>query len=319
MLNRDFTKTNSDYFKKNVVAVSIFSAFLVLGLLVIAIFGFNGNFEMKGYYEFSVNVTESTDYYKYGKVIEKTVDDFGGDFDNLLEVGEGDNTQLVVRYLKPLSQEKQDKIEEKLVEKLEISVDDINEHYYVKPVAKSADYIFTAMAILIIVALSSVFAYFRHNGACAITVILACALGTLSFLSISSILRLSVGLSYFAMLLILNVMLIYFALELFENMHNERWLGNRDFEQALNSAVKLSKTRQLFISIAVEAIGLLLVLFATSTLKYVAINVMFMAVIMLTFAWYVIPFIWSVFITKCRIKEYKVKATEVEDIKEENE
>ena len=80
MLNRDFTKTNSNYFKKNVVAVSIFSAFLVLGLLVIAIFGFNGNFEMKGYYEFSVNVTESTDYYKYGKVIEKTVDDFGGDF-----------------------------------------------------------------------------------------------------------------------------------------------------------------------------------------------------------------------------------------------
>ena len=318
MLNRDFTKSNKHYFAKNKIALIAIAVFLTIGLLVAAIFGFNGNFEMKGYYEFSINITEGTDYYKYGKVIENVVDDFGGDFDNLVEVGVGDNTQLVVRYMKAFSAENEAKMEAKLAEKLEISLEDISESNHVLPAAKSTDYIFTAMAILILVALSSLFAYFRHNGASAITIILTCALGTLSFLSMSAILRLSIGLSYFAMLLILNVILIYFALDLFENMRNESWLGNRDFAQALKSSVKISKSRQLFISIAVEAIGLLLVLFATSTLKYVAINVMFMAVVMLAFAWYVIPFIWSVFITKCKIKEYKVKASDVEDLKEED-
>jgi hypothetical protein len=37
-----------------------------------------------------------------------------------------------------------------------------------------------------------------------------------------------------------------------------------------------------------------------------------MAVILLAVALYVIPFVWSVFITRCRQREYKIKPTSVE-------
>ena len=65
-------------------------------------------------------------------------------------------------------------------------------------------------------------------------------------------------------------------------------------------------------------LGILFVVFGTNPLKYVSLNLMFMAVVLLACAWYVIPFVWSVFITKCKNKEYQVKASTVEDLKEEN-
>jgi len=61
------------------------------------------------------------------------------------------------------------------------------------------------------------------------------------------------------------------------------------------------------------AIGMLLVLFATTSIKYVSLNILFMAVILLASAWYVVPFVWSALITLCKVKVYKVKATKVEE------
>ena len=61
MLNRDFTKSNKNYFSKNKIWLISLITFLVVGILVAVIFGMNTNFELKGHYEFTVNVTEKAD------------------------------------------------------------------------------------------------------------------------------------------------------------------------------------------------------------------------------------------------------------------
>ena len=44
--------------------------------------------------------------------------------------------------------------------------------------------------------------------------------------------------------------------------------------------------------------GLLFVIAAPLALKYVSLNIMFIAVVALATAWYVVPFFWSIFISK---------------------
>jgi len=307
MLNRDFTKTNKDYFKKNKVWLISIVAVIIVGVLFAVIFGMNSNFELKGYYEFSVSITEKTDASKCSDEIKNIVNSYGANFDSVAIVGEGDTAEIIVRYMDQLSEEKQAELNAKIVAELGEDVTEVENHIFVKKIVKSTDYIFTACAILIMLALTCVFAYFRYNGASAITILLTSVVGTLLFMSVGSILRLSVGMSYFAMLVILNMLLIYKQIDLFENMRNESWLGSKDYSQALSSAMKNSRFKQTFVCVATSALGLLMVLFATSPIKYVSINVIFMAVVLLVSLWYIVPFVWSVFITKCNVKPYKVK------------
>lgn len=313
MLKRDFTKSNKEYFAKNKITLISIALFLIVGVLIAAIFGFNQNFELKGYYEFSINVTTEADINECTDVIKDVVNEFGADFDEVSVFDEGDNTQLIVRYTKQLSNKNFEEMEEKLANKLIVDVEDITETKFVGETVRNIDYVFTATAILLLVAGASVFAYFRYNGASALAIIISCLIGTLSFMSLGAILRLSIGMSYFALLAILNLMIIYFACDIFENMRKESWLGSKEYSKALDSAMKASHTRQLFITISIMAIGMLLVLFATTPLKYVSLNILFMAVVLLAVTWYVIPFVWSVLITLCKVKEYKVKATKVEE------
>ena len=313
MLKRDFTKSNKEYFSKNKITLISTAIFLIVGILIAAIFGFNQNFELKGYYEFSVNVTAQANINECTDVIEEVVNEFGADFDLVSVFDEGDNTELVVRYNKQISNKQFEEMEAKLANKLIVDIEDISETKFVGPVARDIDYVFTATAILLLVAGVSVFAFFRYNGASALAIIIACALGTLSFMCLSAILRLTIGMSYFAMLAILNLLIVYFACDLFENMRKESWLGSKEYSKALDSAMKASHTRQLFITIALMVVGMMLVLFATTPLKYVSLNVLFMAVVLIATAWYVVPFVWSSLITICKIKAYKVKATKVEE------
>ena len=316
MLNRDFSKSTKSFINKTKYFIIGAVSFLLIGILIAAIFGFNGNFEMKGYYEFSVNVKENTNYSKYSNVIEQKVDKFGGNFDTCLNYDDGDNAQLIIRYTKSISKENETELKNEIAKALEIEVSEINETYFVKASVKSSDYVFTAAAILLLVAIASIFAFVRYNAASAITIIATSAFGTLSMLSLSAILRLSIGLSYFAMLVILNMILVYFEIELFENMRNESWLGSKKYSEAINSATKQARAKQLFVSAAVLVIGVLLVLISTDPIKYVSLNILFMSVVLLACAWYVIPYIWSMLITSCKVKEYKVKATNVKDLED---
>ncbi len=61
MLNRDFTKPNKDYFKANLIPLICVAVFLFVGILIAGICGMNGNFETKGYNEFSIVIGSETD------------------------------------------------------------------------------------------------------------------------------------------------------------------------------------------------------------------------------------------------------------------
>ena len=311
MLKRDFTKTNKEYFKQNKIALISLVIFLILGTIIFAVCGMNGNFEIKGYNEFSVTVTEKTTekFATHQQEIGKIVNSFEGKFDNVSIYGEGDDTKYVVRYMKDVNGNEQIEINKLVAEKLGVELENVSEHVEVAPIVKNTDYIFTAVAILLIVVIATIFAYARYNGASALALMLGCIIGTLGFISITALLRLSIGMSYFAMLVILNVLITYFSINLFETMHKSSWLMSGDYNMAMKTALNSSKLRMAIISVATMLIGVLFVLLTSSTIKYLAVNIMFMAVVMLAVGWYVIPFVWNVFITRCRKREYKVKAT----------
>lgn len=321
MLKRDFTKSNKDYFNKNKITLICLAVFLLVGIIIGAIFGMNGNFEIKGYNEFSVTVNESkvNDFNKYSDEISGILNDYNAKLDTISIYGEGDDSKFVVRYLNDLNNEQVVEINQLVAQKLEVNLDAVTEHNFVKPIVKNKDYVFTAVSILLIITIASIFAYIRYNGASALAIIIGCLLGTLGFMSLGTILRLTIGMSYFAMLVILNMLIVYSAVNLFETMHKSSWLMADDYDNAITTALKASKFRMSFISIALLVVGVLFVLAASSAIKYIALNIMFMAVVFLAVSWYVMPFVWSVFITRCRKRVYKVKASVVEDKKEKKD
>ena len=311
MLRRDFTKTNKEYFKKNRVVLISITLFLIVGILMFALLGMNGNFEIKGYNEFSVTVSEETtsNYSSHKSEISSVINSYNGKFDTILVYGEGDSTKYVIRYLNDINEASILEINELIAEEVDVDIDAVSEHIHVEGTLENKDYVYTAASILLVVVLATIFAYARYNGASALAMMFACLLGTIGFISFGSILRLSIGMSYFAMLVILNLLIVYLAISLFESMHKSSWLVSRDFETAIQTAIKNSKFRIGLISAGLIVIGLLFVLLAPLSIKYVAVNLMFIAVTLLAVVLYLIPFVWSVFITKCRIRDYKIKTT----------
>ena len=72
--------------------------------------------------------------------------------------------------------------------------------------------------------------------------------------------------------------------------------------------MKSNRLRMCVVSLALFLIGLILVLFMPNSMKYISLNIMFMAVVILAVGLYIVPFTWSVFITICKKREVKVKA-----------
>ena len=309
MLNRDFSKSNKEYFKQNRVVLIAIGVLLLVGILVFAICGMNGNFEIHGYNEFSVIVSEAKteDYSKHKDAIGNIVNSYNGRFDNVIIYGEGDDTKYVVRYLDDIQSESVLEINSLIAEELSVDIDSVSSHIHVGPTVKGTHYLFTAVSILLLIVIATIFAYIRYNGASALAIIIGCLLGTLGYMAIGSILQLCVGMSYLAMLVILNMLIIYAGVSLFETMHKSSWLVSGDYSEAMKVAIKRSRFALAVMSIAIMAIGLLFVLIAPLTIKYTALNIMFMSVTLLATGWYVIPFMWNVFITYCRKREYKIK------------
>lgn len=311
MLNRDFSKSNKDYFNKNKISLLVLGLFLVLGLVIACVFGFHGNFELAGYNEFSVRIGSEQSVNETSKQIKQIVETYDADFDTTLVFGEGDETKIVVRYLKDLSDDQQTELADKIAQKLNLELSDISEHVAVSSVARATDYIYTAVAILLLVALSSLFAFIRYNGASAMAVIICSAVGSLGFLSLCAILRLTVGLSIFALLVVLNLLIVYGCLNVFESMRKASWLEAGDYASAIKSAMNESKFRMNALAIAVFVFGLLFVIIAPSALKYVALNLMFISVVELACCLFVLPFVWSACITHCKKRVRKQKQPEL--------
>lgn len=310
MLNRDFTKSNKEYIKKNRVPLCVFVTFLIVGILVMSIFGLRGNFEMVGYNEFSVTVgSEASEYKEYIETIESVLKSEKVNYDTVSIFGDGDDTQIVVRYMNNIDASQQEYLNSRLSVELDIEPALISEHQHVGASVENLDYIYTALAVLLLYIVVSIFCYVRYNGASAVAVLIASALGTMSFLSLTAILRLSVGISYLAMLVILNVMILYMAIQLFESIRESSYLDANDYANAITDGVNKTKFRACMISSALLLVGVLFVLFAPSTLKYVALNTLFIPVVLLATAIYILPITWNMLITfsKRKKKEKKEK------------
>ena len=317
MLNRDFSKSNKEYFKKNKYAILVLVAFLVIGIIVLACFGMNSNFELAGYNEFTVRVgAETSNYNEYIEKIQSAINSENGDYDSFSIMGEGDDTTLIIRYNRDLTSEQQSNINDTIVEDLSITIEDVSAHSYVSPVGGNTDYIFTALTIILMLILSSIFAYFRYNTASALTTIISSLIGTLIFISIGAILRLSIGMSYFAMLVIINLLMMFFAFNIFEHIREKNWLQTDQYSLAIDSSMKANRFRLCALNIGIFLIGLLLVILAPTSIKYISLNILFMAVVVLAVELYVVPFCWSVFITLCKKREVKVKADKEKVIEE---
>ena len=225
MLRRDFTKTNKDYFNKNKKVLIAVAVFLIVGMLMFAIFGLTGNFEITGCNEFTATVTEQKagELSKYQSDIASIVNSCDAEFDNVRIYSEGDNTQLVIRYTQNVTESKQFEMRKLVSEKLNIDISEVSEHVSISPVVNETDYIYTIASILILMVLASVFCFARYNGASALAIILSNIIGTMAMLSFASILRLVVGISFLAILVILNLLIDYFAINLFETMHKSSW------------------------------------------------------------------------------------------------
>ena len=309
MLNRDFSKSNKEYLNKNKFVLIAVVVFLLVGVIIAVCLGFNTNFELRGYNEFTISVTEEqTSNNANIETIRGVVNAHGGKCDIVSVAGVGDNSKYIVRYLKDFSQDTIIEVNELLSKKLEVDVDSISAHVDVKPVVKATDYVYTATTILLLITIGCIFAYFRYNAASALTLIISCVFGTLSFMCIGAILRLSIGMNYFAMLVILNVLIAYVNFDIFENMRETSWLGTGDYKTALETALKASRFRLCAIFIGLMILGVVFVL-TSYAIKYVSLNVLFIPVVLACVAFYVIPFAWSMFITVCKKKKYNVKVT----------
>lgn len=312
MLNRDFSKSNKEYFKKNKFLLIAVAAFLLVGVLVFSIFGMKGNFEFTGYNEFSVTIGSEAKISTARQQVEEIVNSYNVGFDSISVMGEGDETCLVVRYTKQLNAGKQHEMNTSIVTKLELGAGDVTVHVEVEPIVRASDYVYTAVIILILITLASIFAYFRYNGASAITLIISTVLGTLGYISLGAILRLTIGLSYFAMLTILNMLIVYVCFDIFENIRTSSYMHNGEYGKALSTSMNSSKLRMEVISIAMFVIGLLFVLLAPTPIKYVSLNLMFIPVVLLAVALYVLPFCWSALITFSSKRTYKKVETTTE-------
>ena len=311
MLNRDFNKPVRSYISQNKVWLIVLTAILISGLIMGLIFGMNTNYEISGYNEFSISISadQVADFKEMSEVIHDQVNKYDAKCDTISLFGEGDNSEIIVRYMADMSSEDQSLMNNSISQKLNISVDLISEHVEVSPQVKISDYVYTATAILLLLVIVSIFAYFRYNGASAISIMIACAIGSCAFLAFTSLLRLTVDMSYFAMLVLLNAMIMYFAIDLFERMRSTSWLGTGDYANSLKDAMKHSRFRMCVVSTAILLIGLLFVMVAPTALKYISLNIMFLAVVLLAVVWYIIPFVWNILIPHCK-KAYKVKSTE---------
>lgn len=315
MLNRDFTKSNKEYFKANLRPLIAIAVFLVVGIIIFSIFGMNGNFEISGYNEFtiSVNDTIAEKYSTHQREIGNIINSYGGQFDTMTIYGEGDDAKYVIRYMEDLTISEQAEINALVADKLQIEDTKISSHIEVGKSVENQDYLYAALSILIIIAIATIFAYARYNGAAGLSVMLANIFGLLGYMSIGTLIRLRIGMSYLAMLVMLTMLISYVAITIFESMHKSSWLMSGDYGTAIKKGVQENKSKFIVLAFAIIAIGLGFVMFGTSGIKYISLNIMFMAVAMLAVAFYVIPFTWSVFITLARKREYRIKSSQIEE------
>lgn len=310
MLNRNFNESKKNYISKNKWTLIALGVFVLVGILVAAIFGFNGNPDFKGCNVVNVNVGTTTSDSKLDDYNSKLDKIFASNDLNLYSVqlkGVGAETTLEIKYTGKKTQSKIDKVNADIVSELEVDASQISEHKKVSATIDSADYIWTVVAGLLILIFASVFVAIRHNLAYAMCTLGAGAYSVLAILSAYAILRLEIGASFMFVVIASMVFAIFEALIWFENMRDVR--KNKEYKDDFNKQLTLglkSTNKQLqFTSISLFVVGLIMVIFGTKLSRNIALSFMFAIVAGLLSLMFVLPLIYNLTVDKVKFRPFK--------------
>ena len=316
MLNRDFSKPKREYLNKNKALIIVLALFIVIGIVVTAIFGFNANPDFTGGHVVDIKFTQ--------EISDKELDNYEEKINSILAEnnlslhsvqlkGEGDNSVLEVKYTGKLTEDKINKINASFVTELDDVVNSFEHLKFTKTVS-SSDYIYTIMAGLIILVIASIFVIFRHNIAYAISLMGASLFSVLGLLSVYGILRLEIGLPIFFITIGCLIYTIYESLILFEKMRDVASIpeNKNDKSKHIVMGMKNTANRLQYTSLGLFFLGFALVVFGTSLSRAIALGFMFAIILSLVSVSIVLPFIYNLTIEKVTLKTRKVNSSDKE-------
>lgn len=310
MLNRNFNESKKTYIAKNKWTLIALGVFVLIGVLVAAIFGFNGNPEFKGCNMVNVNIGTTTSDSQLDDYNSKLDQIFASNDLNLYSVqlkGVGAETTLEIKYTGKKTQSKIDSVNADIVSELEVDASQISEHKKVSATIDSADYIWTIVAGLLILIFASVFVAIRHNLAYAMCTLGAGVYSVLATLSAYAILRLEISASFMFVVIASMTFAIFEALIWFENMRDVR--KNKeykdDFNKQLTLGLKNTNKQLQFTSISLFVVGLVMVIFGTKLSRNIALSFMFAIVAGLLSLMFVLPFIYNLTVDKVKFRPFK--------------
>lgn len=323
MLNRDFSKSKREYLKKNKALLIVLALFLVVGIVVTAIFGFNANPDFTGGHVVDIHLTQEVSDKELDKYEDKISSILSENNLSLYSVqlkGQGDNAVLEVKYTGKITEDKINKVNAGFVTELDDVVNDF-EHLEFSKVVSSSDYIYTIMAGLIILVLASIFVLIRHNIAYAISMMGASLFSVLGLMSVFGILRLEIGMPFFFILIACFVYTIYESLILFEKMRDVASLpeNKNDKSKHIVMGMKNNANRLQYTSLGLFFLGFAFVVFGTTLSRPIALGFMFAIILALVSISLVLPFIYNLTIEKVTVKTRKVKSEKEEQKKENKE
>jgi len=321
MLKRDFSKSKKDYILKNKFILITIVALLVASVIFSVIVGFNTTPEFDGGYMFSVNVGK--------EVSASKLDDYTDKIDSILNKnnlelysvqfkGEGELSSLQITYMGNTSISKAEKVNSAIAGYLKIDLEEITNHEFLEPTIKSSDYIYTAVACLLILIGAVIFAIFRYNIGYALSMLGAGVFSVFGIIGIYGLLQLKVtNFIFTAVLLTMSFSLVQ-SLLLFESMRklSKKSEYKNDLSNCLVQGVKEIAKPLEFSSIALFVVGLIFVIFGTSLTRQIAVGYLFSVVIAIASFLFILPFVYNLIMDKIRINKSNRQETEsVEDKK----
>lgn len=314
MLNRDFTKPKRDYILKNKLYLIVALVALIVGAVVIGVFGLNKSVDYTGCYKVIINVGQT--------INDKTFDKYEDKLNNILNSsdmelysvqlkGEGMNTSLEVKYIGKISDKKIEKINAGIVTEINVNSTDISEHEFLKKTIHSTDIIFAVVGLLLITVIAVIFAMFRYNIAYAMSMLVASIFSIVGLVICSAVLRLSIEASYLAVIVLTLVYTLFETISLFENMREVSLNADdkKDYAKHIVKGMKKVHSRMQFSAVAIFVVGLALVFFGTNSTRSTAINLMFGVVMALVAVCFVVPFVYNLTIDKLKYNRLERKET----------
>lgn len=320
MLSRDFNAPKKEYINKNKTILIVLGVFILVGIIMMSILGFNRSPEFEGGYVADVKIGQevsSSQLDKYENKINSILNENNMSLYSVQLKGVGEATTVEIKYTGKLTDSKINAINSSIITDLNLEAQEI-EHLKFDASVKSADYIYTVVAGLIIVLIATLFVIFRHNIAYAISLLGASAFSVLAIMSIFAILRLQITSAFFFIVVGCLIYTIYESLTLFEKMREVASVPENKNDKSLHlvQGMKNNTTRLQYTSLALFFFGFLFVIFGTPISRSVALGFMFAIVVTLLTISLVLPFLYNITIDKVSLKTGKKSSKEKAENKE---